>query len=181
MIIAQPRECPGIHVRRATKRLYIGSYTIVESDERNEPGRPKSNDTIRSPFTVFRDTTYLPGWVEKTLYNASNDIWATVHEFTVKGVQKLVALSWIQTSGIESIDREISLHGLILNTPVVVLCIDIFGIFGTIKLSDSIDKNTSCFTGVVFGWGKNQYWIRSEPRKAIAKRLRSLSLSINYN
>lgn len=178
MIMAHPSECPGIQVRRATKRLYIGSYTTVESDERNEPGRPRSNDTIRSPFTVFRDTTYLPGWVEKTLYNASNDIWATDHEFTVSGVQKLVAFSWIHINGIESIDRVISLHGLIFNTPVVVLCIDIFGIFGTIKLSDSIDKNTSCTTGVVLGWGKNQYWIKSDPRKASAKRLRSLSLSM---
>ena len=181
MIIAQPRECPGIQVRRATKRLYIGSYTIVERAERSDPGWVTLYVMIRSPLGVFRETTYFQACAENTLYKASKDIGITAHDSTIIGVQKLFAVSLIPTSGSESIEIDTSSHGLIVIDPVVVLCTDTFGIFGTTRLSDSIDKNTSCFTGVVFGWGKNQYWIRSEPRKAIAKRLRSLSLSINYN
>ena len=66
MMIAQPRECPGIQVRSATKRLYIGSYTSVVSVDRTDPGIPRLNHIVRSPHDVLRLMIYFHGCAAKT-------------------------------------------------------------------------------------------------------------------
>ena len=61
MMIAQPSECPGIQVSNATKRLYIGLYTTLETNDLNEPGEERSTETVRSPRGVFIAMRYFPG------------------------------------------------------------------------------------------------------------------------
>lgn len=67
MMIAHPRECPGRKVSRATKRLYIGWYTIVERRVRIPPGSDIVKNIVRSPRGLEKLTTYFPLWCANTL------------------------------------------------------------------------------------------------------------------
>lgn len=67
MIIAQPSECPGIQVRSATNKLYIGSYTRVVIADLNDPGSETSIEIVRSHEGDFIVIRYFPICVEKSL------------------------------------------------------------------------------------------------------------------
>lgn len=67
MIIAHPSECPGIQVRSATKRLYIGLYTSADIIDLNDQGADTSTSTGFSPREVFRMKRYFPGCEENIL------------------------------------------------------------------------------------------------------------------
>jgi hypothetical protein len=178
MIIAQPSEWPGIHVSNATKRLYIGLYTRFEMSDLNEPGEVRFTETIRSPKEVFIAMIYFPGWVENILYSGFSERIAVDHQFIVIELQKSGAVSFIPVSGRESIEIAISLQGLIITEPEVVLWIVTFGIFGITIPSFSTERYTSVTTGRVLCFGKNQYCTKSDTRNATAKRLIRRSLSI---
>lgn len=109
--MAHPRECPGRKMRRATKRLYIGSYTTVVRNERNAPGRSTLKVVILSQRGVIIINAYFPSRDAKMGASASRFRASDAQGAIYTSRQKSGNSVEIPITGCESIVILRSLHG----------------------------------------------------------------------
>jgi hypothetical protein len=156
--IAHPREWPGRKVRSATKRLYIGVYTIVVKNDRMPLGLLTANVTVLSQRGVTIERVYFPERPANTFARSPRGILCVLSALISCELQNTGDTFSISVRGSESIVIFISLHGKSMNPEAVLFTTSMSGIFGmTIVSSLIVRRIFEVPVSIFFVLGK-KYW-----------------------